>query len=164
MDSSGKKMIRVTGTTEASITEDTVYTEEVYSFRTVYYKGDLSIGETLTGTDEDGNVVTIDEIDGLTQNGTTWSLGKAEDVNANTVVLKVDGNLTIESGYTLTAIKSGSNSTLGLMIYCSETFNLQGNVDMSNVFCSAASKPVYFIKSIEGTFSYINGGATRWSR
>ena len=37
MDSSGKKMIRVTGTTEFSIKEDTVYTEEVYIIISVLF-------------------------------------------------------------------------------------------------------------------------------
>ena len=44
--------------------------------------------------------------------------GKAEDVNKNSVVLKVNGNLTLDSGYTLTSVKSGTAVGKGLFIYC----------------------------------------------
>ena len=47
MDSGGKKMIRVKGTTESSITEDTLYEEEVYNFNVVRIDGDLELSAEL---------------------------------------------------------------------------------------------------------------------
>ena len=63
--------------------------------------------------------------------------GKAEDVNKNSVVLKVNGNLTLDSGYTLTSVKSGTAVGKGLFIYCTGTATINGTVNMSGVTCSA---------------------------
>ena len=62
--SSGDTKVRVTGKM------DTNETTETYKLNVIYYKGNLNIGEKLTS---DGNEITLD---GLTKNGTTWSMRK----------------------------------------------------------------------------------------
>ena len=86
--------------------------------------------------------------------------GKAEDVNKNSVVLKVNGNLTLDSGYTLTSVKSGTAVGKGLFIYCTGTATINGTVNMSGVTCSAEGQDVFLWKNRDGSFEYIrkNGG------
>lgn len=162
MENSGKKMIRVNGTTATGITDSTVYQEVVYRFRTVYYKGNLSIGEKLQKMDDEGNIIEGEDIvlDGLTQSADkkTWTIGATEDVNTRTAVLKVDGNLTIQSGITLTSAYASRKGTKGLIIYVSETFNNLGTVNMDSRGASGA-EPLYLFKKKSGAFAYFANGA-----
>ena len=73
--------------------------------------------------------------------------GKAEDVNKNSVVLKVNGNLTLDSGYTLTSVKSGTAVGKGLFIYCTGTATINGTVNMSGVTCTAEGQDVFLWKN-----------------
>ena len=107
MDSGGKKMIRVKGTTDSSITEETEYQEEVYNFNVIRITGDL----VLDGTEK--NIEGLN----LSEDKKIYSVGNDSDVGIsaagevgyakNTVVLKVEGDLEIKSGITVEAY-SGS--------------------------------------------------------
>ena len=89
--------------------------------------------------------------------------GKAEDVNKNSVVLKVNGNLTLDSGYTLTSVKSGTAVGKGLFIYCTGTATINGTVNMSGVTCSAEGQDVFLWKNRDGSFEYIRRNrSNRW--
>ncbi len=158
-------MIRVKGTTDSSITEETVYEEEVYNFNVIYHKGNLNIGERLTTKDESGNDINV-EIDGLTKNNTTWSLGKLEDINTNTVVLKVEGDLTLNEGYTLTSIMSSGKYPKGIFIYCEGSFRNDGILSLRDCFCEALPQNLYLAKMNTGTYvtALASGGTGGFGR
>jgi len=75
-------------------------------------------------------------------------------------VLKVNGDLTLDTGYTLTSIKSGTAVGKGLFVYCTGTATINGTVNMSGVTCTAEGQNVYLWKNRDGSFEYIrkNGG------
>ena len=113
-------MIRVKGTTDSSITEETVYEEEVYSFNVIRIDGDLELSAEL-GTNGkvkiNGVEIDISEITDLevSSDGKIYSVGNQNDVATgildtqmakNGVVLKVEGNLTVNEGVTLTSVVS----------------------------------------------------------
>ena len=57
--------------------------------------------------------------------GSTNDVATASSYAQNTVVLKVEGNLTINEGVTLTAVKSagGYGGPKGMFVYCTRNFN-----------------------------------------
>ena len=81
--------------------------------------------------------------------------GKLDDVNKNSVVLKVNGDLTLDTGYTLTSVKSGTAVGKGLFIYCTGVATINGTVNMSGVTCTAEGQNVYLWKNRDGSFEYI---------
>ncbi len=123
-------MIRVKGTTANSIIESTQYEEEVYRFNIVRVDGDLELSTELgakgkvkingeeieVGKVTDKGTYKIDLTDlKVSTNGNIYSVGNENDVATgtaesqmakNTVVLKVEGNLIINSGVTLTSVAS----------------------------------------------------------
>ncbi len=117
MDSGGKKMIRVKGTTDSSITEETVYEEEVYNFNVIRVDGDLELSTELgangkvkiNGVETDISTITDLEV---SSDGKTYSVGNQNDVATssiyakNTVILKIEGNLSIGEDTILTAVAS----------------------------------------------------------
>ena len=155
MNSGGKKMIRVKGTTDSSITEETEYKEEIYTLNAIYYNGNLSIGSKLT-TDNGEEL----ELEGLSYNTTnsTWTCGTANDIGTTTVLLKVEGDLIIEEGKTLTGVASR-----GIIIYCGGKFSNFGTIDMNGKGCSSYTQDVFLYKQIMGNYITIsasgeNGG------
>lgn len=69
-----------------------------------------------------------------------------ENENAkNMVILKVNGNLTVNSNVTLTACKSanGYGGPKGLFIYCTGTFANNGTIDMTARGAKAEGEDVY---------------------
>ncbi len=117
IDTNGNKMIRVRGTTESSITEETVYKEEVYNFNVIRINGDLELSTELgaNGKVKINEVETdINEITdfAVSTDGKTYSVGNQADVATasayakNGVVLKIEGDLKIGEGTTLTAVAS----------------------------------------------------------
>ena len=113
-------MIRVKGTTESNITEETVYEEEVYSFNVIRIDGDLELSAELgvngkvkiNGVETDVSNITDLEV---SEDGKIYSVGNQNDVATgildtqmakNGVVLKVEGNLTVNEETTLTSVVS----------------------------------------------------------
>ena len=136
MDSGGKKMIRVKGTTDSSITEETVYEEEVYNFNVIRVDGDLELSTELgaNGKVKINEIETdISEITDLevSSDGKVYSVGNQADVATaneyakNGVVLKVEGDLKIGEDTTLTAVAStgGYGGPKGMYIYCERNIN-----------------------------------------
>ena len=75
----------------------------------------------------------------------------------NTVVLKVNGNLIINEGVTLTACKSddGYGGPKGLMIYCTGTITNNGTISMTARGARAEGENVYLYENNNNTFEYI---------
>ena len=132
VDGSGRKMIRVTGTTASSITEETKYEEEIYNFNVVRVDGDLELNTDLSAkgkvkingeeievgkvTDKGTYKIDLGDLK-VSSDGKTYSVGNINDVATgteesqmakNTVVLKVEGNLTIGEGTVLTSVSSNA--------------------------------------------------------
>ena len=97
-----------TGTYKVTV-EDETYNLKVYSFNE-----DLNIkADTTLGTEED--------------------VATASEYAKNMIVLKVNGDLTIDEGTTLTAYasKNGYGGPKGMTIYCTGTINNNGTVSMT---------------------------------
>ena len=84
------------------------------------------------------------------------------------VVLKVNGDLTIEEGVTLTACKSdnGYGGPKGLLIYCTGTIINNGTVDMTARGAKAEGQNVYLWQNEDESYEYVpavgaNGGARK---
>ena len=156
---SGNTVIKVKGKTEDA--EETI----LYGMNVAYYKGNLILGDAAYSNAEktEESKVTVEN---LNLSGTTWSVGVADAVNTKGVVLKVDGDLTLETGYTLTSIKSGTATGKGLYIYCTGVLTIDGAVNMNGVSCSAPRENVYLWQNMDKSFAYVqatggNGGAGR---
>lgn len=124
---------------------------------TIVYNGDLVL---------DGQT----QIDGATLSNNTYSfsnpstdVGTATDYAKNTVVLRVNGDLTINSGVTLTACASSANygDPKGLIISSSGTLTNNGSISMAARGAKAKGENIYLYRNKNGTFEYVPAiGAT----
>ena len=136
--------------------------QEAFSADLVKYDGDLILdGET--------------DVEGAALNNKIYEFGNKEtDVATekedakNMVVLKVNGDLTIEEGVTLTACKSdnGYGGPKGLLIYCTGTIINNGTVDMTARGAKAEGQNVYLWQNEDESYEYVpavgaNGGARK---
>ena len=73
------------------------------------------------------------------------------------IVLKVNGNLTIDEGTTLTAYtsKNGYGGPKGMTIYCTGTINNNGTVSMTARGAKAVGQDVYLWKNSDDTYEYV---------
>ena len=98
--------------------------------------------------------------------GTEADVATESDYAKNMVVLKVNGNLTIDEGVTLTAYasKNGYGGPKGMTIYCTGTIANHGTVNMTARGAKAVGQNVYLWKNTDGTYEYVpaigaDGGA-----
>lgn len=138
INSSGIKKIKINEKTEE------------YSINTILYEGDMEI---------DGNTQLIGSI----LNESTYEFGSANDVATqtqeakNTVLLKVNGNLTIKKDVTLTSCKSNSGygGPKGMIIYCTQTYTNNGTTTMTARGAKAKGEDVYLWKNEDNSYEYI---------
>ena len=127
-----------TGTYKVTV-EDKIYNLKVYSFNE-----NLNIkADTTLGTEED--------------------VATATDYAKNMIVLRVNGDLTVEEGATLTAYasKDGYGGTKGMMIYCTGTLTNNGTISMTARGAKAEGQNVYLWKNLDGSYEYVPAvGAT----
>ena len=127
-----------TGTYKVTV-EDKIYNLKVYSFNE-----NLNIkADTTLGTEED--------------------VATATDYAKNMIVLKVNGDLTVEEGATLTAYasKDGYGGTKGMMIYCTGTLTNNGTISMTARGAKAEGQNIYLWKNLDGSYEYVPAvGAT----
>ena len=149
--------VKVQGKTKGSSTLERVN----YDLDVIRHEGDL----VLNGTDT---------VCGIVPTGNKeYEFGKSSDVGTastnakNTVVLKVEGNLTIEEGVKLTAVKSSSGygGPKGLIVYCTGKITNKGEISMTARGAKAAGQNVYLWKNSNDTWEYVpaagaNGGAS----
>ncbi len=81
----------------------------------------------------------------------------------NTVVLKVNGNLTIENGYKLTAKGGDCGGPKGMFVYCVGTLINNGEISMTAKGAYAKGDNVYLHKTPDNLFAFVpkNGGNGR---
>ena len=121
-----------TGTYKVTV-EDETYNLKVYSFNE-----DLNIkADTTLGTEED--------------------VATASEYAKNMIVLKVNGDLTIDEGTTLTAYasKDGYGGPKGMTIYCTGTLTNNGTIDMTARGAKAEGEDVYLWKNTDNSYEYV---------
>ena len=140
----------VKNTTESEM-KDIFINNEKYSTNILVYKGDLIL---------DG----ITQVDGAELKANKYEFGNKEtDVGtesedaSNMVILKIEGNLTVNSGITLTACKSdnGYGGPKGMMIYCTGTLTNNGTISMTARGAKASGQNVYLWQNQNGEYEYI---------
>lgn len=146
IDTSGYTNIGIIGKTTSG-TEETIN----YSVHTIVYDGNLVL---------DG----VTSIDGATLTSNVYEFGDSiVDVGtsttdaANMVIFKVNGDLTINSGITITGCKSASGygGTKGFMIFCTGTLTNNGAISMTARGAKAAGQNVYLWKNNDNSFEYV---------
>ena len=120
--------------------EDETYNLKVYSFNE-----DLNIkADTTLGTEDD--------------------VATASEYAKNMIVLKVNGNLTVDEGAKLTAYasKDGYGGPKGMTIYCTGTLTNNGTISMTARGAKAEGEDVYLWKNTDNTYEFVPaaGGAT----
>lgn len=147
---SGVKSITITGK-KADNTTDTV----TYSMNVIYINGDV----VLDGENTIAGVTPV-----LISEKQTYEFGNAEqDVGtengyaSNMVVLKVNGNLTINENVVLTACKSaaGYGGPKGMMIFCTGTLTNNGTISMTARGAKAIGENVFLWENENGSFEYV---------
>lgn len=130
---------------------------EIYNLNIIQITGNVELGESLLVNGE------ATQVQGITKSGNEYSVGEQADVAQgsgyaqNTVVLKVDGNLTIASNITLTAVKSTANlgGPKGLIIYCTGELTNNGTINMTARGAKAVGQNLYLYKNSDDTFEYV---------
>ena len=134
--------------------------EETYSANVIILNGNIVL---------DG----VKNIEGATLNSKIYEFGNpntdvatATGYAKNMVILKVNGNLTINNGVTLTACKSanGYGGPKGMMIYCTGTITNNGTISMTARGAKAEGQNVYLWKNNNGSFEYVPKDGTSGSK
>lgn len=124
--------------------------EVSYATDIIYHQGDV----TLDGTTP---------VEGATLNNKVYAFGDQSDcgtasTNATrTVVVKIDGDLTIENGVTITSVcnSSGYGGPKGMIIHCTGTLTNKGTITMTARGAKAVGENVYLWQNADGTYEYV---------
>ena len=141
-----------------------------YHMRTVKIDGDVVLGEKLLINGEEK------EIENINHTGNIYSVGSDEDVGTassyakNSVILKVNGNLTIEDNIKLTSVASGAGygGAKGMYVYCTQTLTNKGEISMTARGAYAKGEDVYLWKNKSNNlYEYVpskgaDGGVGVW--
>jgi len=120
--------------------------DEEYYVHAYVEDTDLTISETTTYGDEN---------DIATEN----------EYAKHMVILKVNGNLTIEQEATLTAYSSPYGGPKGMLVYTSNTLTNNGTISMTAKGAKAEGENVYLWTSSDGSYEYVPAvGATGGER
>lgn len=135
-----------------------VYAEgkvSTYDADIIYYSGNLDFNGTIKN-----------DIDNIIFENNTYILGDLdEDVATsrdtyakNTVILKVDGDVTISPGINITTVCSedGYGGPKGLLIYATGKFENNGKINMTQRGAHAEGQDIYLWKNSNGTYEYIS--------
>lgn len=155
---SGFYEIKVNGKTEQQEAKEVTYNAHVITVnRSIVLNGTNNIdGATLANNTYEFGDKTTDV--GDIQNGKTYYA-------RNMVILKVEGDLTINQGVTLTACKSdnGYGGPKGMLIYCTGKLTNNGTISMTARGAKAEGEDVYLWKNANGTYEYVPAiGGNRW--
>ena len=131
---SGVNKVTVEGKTNKDAEIETVE----YGLDVIVHKGNLVL---------DG----VSEVEGATLTDRVYEFGNEADVGTetedakNTVVLRVDGNLTIKENVTLSTVNSslGYGGPKGLIIYCTGNIENKGTISMTARGAKAGGQNVY---------------------
>ena len=87
--------------------------------------------------------------------GTFQDVGTASENAKNMIVLKVNGDLTIDSGKTLTAYGTQYGGPKGFMVYCTGVLTNNGTISMTGKGGKAPGQNVYMWKNTNETYEYV---------
>ena len=137
---------------------------ESYDLHTIVYNGNL----LLDGEKEvEGATLGIQDNKFVYEFGDkTQDVSTAQDDYAKyTVVLKVNGDLTIGENVILTACKddNGYGGPKGMIIFCTGTITNNGTISMTARGANAIGQNVFLFKNLDGSYEYVpavggNGG------
>lgn len=150
-------------------TEKLIYREVGYNINAIIYNGDLVLdGETqvdgATLTEETKTIGEETIIQKIYEFGNSNQDVATASIDAqNTVVLKVNGNLTINENVKLTSCKSdsGFGGPKGMIVYCTGTLTNNGTISMTARGGRARGEDVFLWKNIPQSYEYVPAyGAT----
>ena len=97
------------------------------------------------------------EIDANTEIGSENDVATENENAKSMVVLKVNGNLTIDEGAKLTAYasKNGYGGPKGMMIYCTGTLTNNGTISMTARGAKAEGQDVYLWKNSDNSYEFV---------
>ena len=105
------------------------------------------------------------ELDTDTTFGSEQDVATENEYAKNMIVLKVNGDLTIDDEVTLTSYtsKDGYGGPKGMMIYCTGTIINNGSISMTARGAKAEGQDIYLWKNSDGNYEYVpaagaNGG------
>lgn len=87
--------------------------------------------------------------------GNQDDVGNASKYAKNMVVVKINGDLTIEKGVTVTAYKTSYGGPKGMLIYCTGTLTNNGTISMTARGAYATGQNVYLWNNKNKNFEYI---------
>lgn len=98
--------------------------------------------------------------------GDTNDIGTSAAYAQNMVAVLVKGNLTVETGVTVTAVRSNYGGPKGLFLYVAGTLTNNGTITMTQRGAYAAGQNVYLWRNEDGSYEYVpatggSGGAKR---
>lgn len=135
--------------------------EVSYAADVIYHQGDVAL---------DG----MTPLEGATLNNKVYAFGDESDCGTattdatRTVVVKIDGDLTVENGVTITSIcnRSGYGGPKGMMIYCTRKLTNKGTITMTARGAKAKGEDVYLYCNNDGSYEFVPavGGAGASSR
>lgn len=146
INENGIQSIKVTGQNSNKIYEMTSYNVNM-----IVYNDNLVLDGTTSvpGAILSSNVYSFGD--------KTTDVGTANTEAANTVVLKVNGNLTINNGVTVTSCVSdgGYGGPKGLIIYCTGNLINNGTISMTARGAKATGQNIYLWKNEDLSYEYI---------
>lgn len=128
-----------------------------YSTNVIIYNGDLILdgAKTVVGSTLENNIYEFGNKETDVAKGTEYA--------KNMVILKVNGNLTINEGVTVTSCKSdeGLGGAKGLLIYCEGNLTNNGTISMTARGAKAEGQNVYLWQNEDKSYEYVpaEGGA-----
>ena len=126
-------------------------------------KTDISTGLYAVNVNDERYNLKIYSFDSNLELDTDTKFGSEEDVAAenkyakNMIVLKVNGDLIINDGVTLTSYtsKDGYGGPKGMMIYCTGTITNKGTISMTARGAKAEGENVYLWQNLDDSYEYI---------
>lgn len=100
---------------------------------------------------ENGDVV----ITADTEYGNANDVATETEYAKHTVIVKVNGDLTINEGVTLTAYGTSYGGPKGMLVYVAGTITNNGTISMTARGAKAEGQDVYMWKNLDGTYEYV---------
>lgn len=134
----GDITLQVSGTTAEKI-----YETIDYSINSIIYNGDILL---------DG----INTYEGATLSNNVYTFGSSKDIGNSTILLKVNGNLTINNNVSLTTVMDSKNGPKGLIVYCTGILTNNGAISMNTRSAYTAGQNIYLFKNKSTGYEIIN--------
>ena len=138
LNDKGKLTLEVGGTTTNNI-----YETVKYSINAINHNGDMVLDGTNT-------------FEGATLKNGIYSFGNVNDIGNSTVLLKVNGNLIINSNITLTSVSGSNNGPKGFIVYCTGTLTNNGTITMNNNSAYVTGQNIYLYKNTNKEYNMVN--------